>query len=431
MSHDMNRSQQFDFELGIEVFLKKIKHDAVYFQKFKNQRWGLLAHPASVLMHHEKDQYSVLMHSLDALLHAGVHLTCAFGPQHGMRGEKQYNMMESDDYIDPVHKIPVYSLYGKTRVPTKEMLSNCDGVLVDLQDLGCRIYTYLTTLKYMMDECARYQKKLVVLDRPNPAGRAIEGSILKPGNESFVGVGPVIMRHGMTLGEIAIYMKRVWKINVDLEVIAMKNYHPDQPSGMGWPIEGLSWVNPSPNAPTLSMARCYSGTVLLEGTNLSEGRGTTRPLEGFGAPDLNGDQVLAEMIKLAKGSAKNWLQGCALRSYYFEPTFYKHQGKLCSGVQFHVDHASYDAKKFKPYRLMALALKSIRILHPGYDLWRDFPYEYVTDRLAIDVITGGPEFRLWVDDPRSTVEDLESVLSADEKKWKSETELDYLYDESN
>lgn len=376
----------------------------------------MLAHPASVT--------EDLTHSLDAIARVpGLRLSCAFGPQHGMRGEKQYNMIESEDYVDPVHGIPVFSLYGKTRRPTDAMLSQCELVLVDLQDLGCRIYTYLTTLVYMMQECARLGKPVWVLDRPNPAGRAIEGSILRSGYESFVGVGPVIMRHGLTLGEIAVYAKDEFKIPVELKVVEMKGYRINEAPGNGWPLEQRAWVNPSPNAPTLSMARCYSGTVMLEGTTLSEGRGTTRPLEGFGAPDLDGSRILAEMQKLAP----EWLKGCILRPFYFEPTFYKHQGKLCSGIQIHVDHAAYDPNAFRPYRIQALAFKAIRNLHPEYSLFRDFPYEYVFDRLAIDVITGGDELRLWVDDRGAKISDLETILVRDEKLWKEKTAHVHLY----
>ena len=385
-------------------------------KKLKGFRLGLLAHPASVT--------EDLTHSLDAVASLKeLNLTCAFGPQHGMRGEKQYNMMESEDYLDPSQKIPVFSLYGKTRRPTAEMLSHCDGVLVDLQDLGCRIYTYLTSLLYMMEACAAEKKFVWVLDRPNPAGRTIEGSLLKKGNESFVGAGPFLMRHGMTLGELAQYMKRELKIDVDLHVVKMKNYQISRGPGYGWPLEERAWINPSPNAPLLSMARCYAGTVMLEGTTLSEGRGTTRPLEGFGAPDIEGDLVLAEMQRLAP----EWLKGCLLRPYYFEPTFYKHKDQLCSGIQIHVDHAAYQPDEFKPYRIMAVAFKAIRNLYPNYELWRDFPYEYVFDRLAIDVITGDETLRRWVDDPESKIADLEAFLVKDEHTWKEQIKNDLFY----
>jgi uncharacterized protein YbbC (DUF1343 family) len=399
-------------QFGIDRLLKESELQ----KELQGKRLGLLAHPASVTEN--------LSHSMDAIrLVPGLNLTCAFGPQHGMRGEKQYNMVESEDYLDPVHRIPVFSLYGKTRRPTAEMLAHCDGVLVDLQDLGCRIYTYLTTLIYMMEECAKLGKFVWVLDRPNPAGRDMEGSILKPGNESFVGVKPVLMRHGLTLGEFALFAKSQYQIPVELKVIEMKGYDIHSAPGYGWPLEQRAWVNPSPNAPTLSMARCYAGTVMLEGTLLSEGRGTTRPLEGFGAPDLDGLTLLKEMERLSP----EWLKGCLLRPFYFEPTFYKHQGKLCSGIQIHVDHASYRPEQFKPYRVMALAFKAIRNLHPEYELWRDFPYEYVFDRLAIDVITGCETLRSWVDDTSSKPIDLESFLSRDEKTWKEITRESFIY----
>lgn len=227
----------------------------------------------------------------------------------------------------------------------------------------------------------------------------------------------------MTLGEMAVYMKRKFQIKVDLEVVAMKNYRIHEAPGYGWPLETRAWVNPSPNAPTLSMARCYAGTVMLEGTHLSEGRGTTRPLEGFGAPDLDGSKISKEMNRLAP----EWLKGCLLRPFYFEPTFYKHKEKLCSGIQIHVDHAHYQESQFKPYRVMALAFKAIRNLNPSYDLWRDFPYEYVTDRLAIDVITGCETLRKWVDDSHAKISDLESFLALDEQTWKADTQNDLLY----
>jgi uncharacterized protein YbbC (DUF1343 family) len=400
----------------IQFGIDRLLNEPTLQNELKGKRLGLLAHPASVTDN--------LTHSLDAILRIpGLRLTCAFGPQHGMRGEKQYNMVESEDYLDPVHQIPVFSLYGESRRPTAEMLNHCDGVLVDLQDVGCRIFTYLTSLFYMMEECARHQKFVWVLDRPNPAGRTMEGSILKPGNESFVGLGPVLMRHGMTLGEMALWMKDHFKINVELKVVEMTGYSMSEGPGFGWPIEQRAWVNPSPNAPTLSMARVYAGTVMIEGTHLSEGRGTTRPLEGFGAPDVDGTQILKEMQRLAP----QWLKGCLLRPFYFQPTFYKHKDQLCSGVQIHVDHHHYRPEEFKPYRLQALAFKAIRNLYPDYSLWRDFPYEYVFDRLAIDVISGCDTLRKWVDDSNSKISDLESFLSQDEKTWKEQVRAYQIY----
>ena len=412
--------QKFGGKTGVSFGIDRLLSEPEFQKRLHGKRIGLVAHPASVTEN--------LTHSIDAIASIpGVTLNCAFGPQHGMKGDKQYNMIESEDELDPVHQIPIYSLYGKTRRPTQAQLSNCDGVLIDLQDVGCRIYTYLTTLFYMMEECAKLGKFVWVLDRPNPAGRAIEGSILRAGNESFVGMGPVIMRHGMTLGEMARWIKDHYKMDLDLQVTDMSGYSISRSPGFGWPLEQRSWINPSPNLPTLSGARCYAGTVMLEGTNLSEGRGTTRPLEGFGAPDIKGELILSEMIKLVEREKMEWMKGCLLRPFYFEPTFYKHQGKLCSGIQMHVDHAQYCPDHFKPYRVQALAFKALRNLYPHYDLWRNFPYEYVTDRLAIDVITGCDTMRLWVDDPAAKLIDLETFLSKDEKQWKEQMHAYQIY----
>ena len=348
--------QKFGGKTGVLFGVDRLINEPALQKPLHGKRIGLVAHPASVT--------EDLTHSIDAIQSIpGLNLTCAFGPQHGMKGDKQYNMIETEDEIDPVHGIPIYSLYGKVRRPTAEMLSHCDGVLIDLQDAGCRIYTYLTTLFYMMEECAKLGKFVWVLDRPNPAGRAIEGSILRPGNESFVGMGPVIMRHGMTLGEMTKWMKDAYRMDLDLHVMEMRGYSMAKGPGFGWPLEQRAWINPSPNLPTLAGVRCYSGTVMLEGTTLSEGRGTTRPLEGFGAPDISGEKILAEMSRLVSSEKmESWMDGCLLRPYFFEPTFYKHQGKLCSGIQFHVDHAGYRPEAFKPYRLQSLAFKALRNL---------------------------------------------------------------------
>ena len=380
------------------------------------RRVALLAHPASVT--------DDLTHSMDAL--AGIpelQLSAAFGPQHGLRGDKQDNMMESPDFNDPVLGIPVFSLYGEVRRPTPAMMDTFDVLLVDLQDLGCRIYTFITTLRYVLEAAAQTGKQVVVLDRPNPAGRPVEGLSLRPGWESFVGAGPMPMRHGLTMGELARWFINTLNLDVACEVITMQDWAPASGPGYGWPLYERSWINPSPNAPNLWMARCYAGTVMLEGTTLSEGRGTTRPLELFGAPDLEPGKLLAEMQRLAP----NWLQGCRLRECWFEPTFHKHAGKLCAGVQIHVEDGAYDHDKFQPWRLMALAFKALRIQRPDYDLWRDFPYEYELDRLAIDVINGSELLRQWVDDPEATPGDLEALAGADEAAWSAEQEAVMLY----
>ncbi|MBT8064335.1 MAG: DUF1343 domain-containing protein [Gammaproteobacteria bacterium] len=375
----------------------------------QGRRVALLAHPASLT----RD----LTHALDALAGLGdVKLTAAFGPQHGLRGDKQDNMVESADYRDPVHGIPVFSLYGEVRRPTPEMMDHFDVLLVDLQDLGCRIYTFITTLRYVLEAAAEHGKSVLVLDRPNPAGRPVEGLALRTGWESFVGAGPMPMRHGLTMGEMGRWFIRHLGLDVDYGVVEMDGWRPGEAPGHGWPLGERSWANPSPNAPTLSMARCYAGTVMLEGTTLSEGRGTTRPLELFGAPDLDARALLAAMHELAP----EWLAGCRLRECWFEPTFHKHAEKLCSGIQVHVDDAHYEHEAFRPWRLMALAFKALRRISPDEELWRDFPYEYEYDRLAIDLISGSELLRLWVDDPEAAPGDLDALAAEDERRWREE-----------
>ena len=382
----------------------------------KGKRVALLAHPASVT--------ADLTHSIDALVACpDIEITAAFGPQHGLRGDLQDNMMESPDFTDPVYGFPVFSLYGETRRPTGQAMGTFDVLLVDMQDLGCRIYTFITTLLYVLEAAAEHGKEVWVLDRPNPAGRPVEGLTLLPGWESFVGAGPLPMRHGLTLGELGQWFVRTRSLDVVYRVIEMEGYDPAAAPGHGWPLGERSWINPSPNAPNLSMARAYAGTVMLEGTNLSEGRGTTRPLELFGAPDIDARKVIAEMNALAP----QWLKGCRLRDIWFQPTFHKHVGQLCNGVQIHVDDPAYDHAAFKPWRVQALAFKAIRRLYPDYHLWRDFPYEYVFDKLAIDVINGGPGLREWVDNPAATPADLDALTTPDEQAWIDERRPYLLY----
>jgi uncharacterized protein YbbC (DUF1343 family) len=380
----------------------------------KGRRVALLAHPASVT----RD----LTHSLDALAACDdLNLTAAFGPQHGLRGDKQDNMVESPDFTDPVHHIPVFSLYGEVRRPTGQSMDTFDTILIDLQDLGCRIYTFITTLRYVLEAAAEHGKSVWVLDRPNPAGRPIEGLTLRPGRESFVGAGAMPMRHGLTLGELGLWFVETLKLDVDYRLIEMHDWLPEAGPGFGWPLGDRIWINPSPNAPNLNMARAYAGTVMLEGTTLSEGRGTTRPLELFGAPDIDARAVIAEMRALAP----DWLEGCILRDIWFEPCFHKHVGTLCNGVQIHAEGPHYDHQAFRPWRIQALAFKAIRRLYPEYDLWRDFPYEYELGRLAIDVINGGPALREWVDDPAASPGDLDALTVPDEQGW-AEARRPYL-----
>jgi len=332
-------------------------------------------------------------------------------------------MVESPDFNDPTLGIPVFSLYGEVRRPTDAMMQTFDVLLVDLQDLGCRIYTFITTLRYVLEAAAKHGKSVWVLDRPNPAGRPVEGLRLRAGWESFVGSGPMPMRHGLTLGELGHWFKKTLRIDVDYRVVEMEGWEPEASPGFGWPIGERTWVNPSPNAPNLWMARAYAGTVMVEGTTLSEGRGTTRPLELFGAPDVDAGKILAEMQRLAP----HWLQGCRLRPCWFEPTFHKHVGKLCSGLQIHVEDPSYDHQAFLPWRLQTLAFKAIRRLHPAYPLWRDFHYEYEKDRLAIDVINGSPLLREWVDDAQSTPADFDALTQPDETSWREERKDFLMY----
>ena len=390
----------------IQFGIDRLVADPVLRAPLAGRRIALLAHPASVT--------ADLTHSLDALAALpDLRLSAAFGPQHGIKGDKQDNMVESPDFVDPQYGIPVFSLYGDVRRPTDAMMDTFDVLLVDLQDLGCRIYTFITTLRYVLEAAARHGKSVWVLDRPNPAGRPVEGLTLREGWESFVGAGPMPMRHGLTMGELGHWFIDQLRLDVDYRVVEMRGWQPGATPGYGWPLGERTWINPSPNAPNLWMARAYAGTVMLEGTTLSEGRGTTRPLEIFGAPDIDAHAVIAEMHALAP----HWLQGCKLREIWFEPTFHKHAGKLNHGVQIHCEGPYYDHAAFRPWRLQALAFKAIRRLYPDYMLWRDFGYEYEFERLAIDLINGSPLLREWVDDPAASPAQLDALASRDEQAW--------------
>ncbi len=398
-------------KLGIDRLL----NDAQLRSLLNGNRLAILAHPASMT--------SDFVHSVDALVASGLKLAAAFGPQHGMRGDKQDNMVETDDMFDAKHRIPVFSLYGKVRRPTPKMLAHFDVMLIDVQDVGCRIYTFLTTLFYLLEACAGAGKQLWVLDRPNPAGRPVDGLTLQAGFESFVGGASIPMRHGLTLGEAARWYYDCQKLDLKLKIVAMEDYDPTTPPGLGWPLHDLPWVNPSPNMASLNAARSYAGTVLLEGTTLSEGRGTTRPLEIVGAPDIEIDTIL----KVMQDTAPAWLQGCNLRPCYFEPTFHKYAGQLCNGFQIHTDHPSYDHRKFKPFRLIALFLKALRMVYPRYEIWRDFDYEYIKGRLPIDTINGGPTLRTWVDNSDAGIEEFATILREDENAWCKQTAPYLLY----
>jgi uncharacterized protein YbbC (DUF1343 family) len=402
------------FRYGLENLLKNQK----LIRHLRARRVGLVAHPASV------DQK--LNHAADLLHEAlggarGKGLACAFGPQHGLRGEKQDNMIESPDEVDSRLGIPIFSLYGEVRRPTAQMLDQFDVLLFDLQDLGCRIYTFLTTLFYVLEDAARTGKEVWVLDRPNPVGRPVEGSILSDDFHSFVGAAPMPMRHGLTLAEAAEWFIKYRKLDIEYQTIAMTGYSPEKGPGFGW-LPKLPWVNPSPNAPNLNMARVYPGSVMVEGTNLSEGRGTTRPLEVIGLPEISPEEWIKRTLKiLERSSPKGHARlGCRLRPCYFEPTFHKFKGELCGGVQVHVEDTFYNHKLFKPYRLFAALFKAVRELRPDVDLWRKPPYEYEFEKTPIDLISGDTRLRDWVDDPSARLPDLDAFLSPSERAWTKE-----------
>ncbi len=384
-----------NFGFGIDNLLQ----DPALKAKLGGRRVGLVAHPASVTSQSE--------HSLDALINAGIRVERAFGPQHGLRGDRQDNMMESGDFTDPRHRIPVISLYGTYRYPQPEMLTGLDVVLFDLQDIGCRVYTYITTLRHFVKACMEHGVELWILDRPNPSGRPVDGMYLVDGEQSFVGCDLLPMRHGLTIGELAVWFADQLTCSHP-KIIPMMHYEPSSSPGFGWPLSQIPWINPSPNASSLNMARCFPGTVLLEGTTLSEGRGTTTPLEVTGAPDIPVDELISLMEPQS---------GIRLRPCCFTPVFHKHVGALCQGFQIHTDSPDYLHEAFKPFRLMAGFLKALRQLRPEYDLWRYHEYEYETDRIPVDVINGGPILRQWVDDAAAGAEELDTRLEQTELDW--------------
>ncbi|MEJ2110851.1 MAG: DUF1343 domain-containing protein [Acidobacteriota bacterium] len=328
---------------------------------------GAVVHPASVLPDY--------VHSSDALSGiGGFHLVSLFGPQHGARGEKQANMIESDSYRDQDLDIPVHSLYGTTRIPSERMLHDVDILLFDLQDVGTRVYTFIHTMTYCMEACARYGKKFIVLDRPNPiTGVHVEGNLLQSGFRSFVGLRPIPMRHGMTVGELALMFNSEFDIHCDLTVIEMEGWQRNK-----WFDEtGLPWVFPSPNLPTLDSAIVYPGTVLFEGTCVSEGRGTTHPFEIIGAPYIRGR-------KLAERLNGHGLPGVYFRPVFFQPTFHKWAGEVCGGVQIHIT----DREVYEPYLTGIVVLVEIYAMFPKLFEWLAPPYEYEYEKMPIEILCG-------------------------------------------
>lgn len=366
-------------------------------------RLGLLTHPAAV--------DSAFRSSVEVVAGlAGGRLVALFGPQHGFLGDKQDNMIESADFRHPVYGIPVYSLYGQTRTPTAEMLAGLDVLLIDLQDVGCRVYTYIQTLKLTLEACGRAGVKAVVLDRPNPIGRAVEGNLLAEGCRSFVGLFELPMRHGLTLGEMARWLV-VAGGAAEVEVIGLKNYDPEA----YFEATGLPWVLPSPNMPSVATAVVYPGQVLFEGVKVSEGRGTTRPFEMFGAP-------FVEPYRLAGCLAEYNLPGVCFRPVFFEPTFNKHAGRLCGGVYIHVT----DRRFFLPYRTSLACLQALFKLWPEETALAEPPYEYEYDRRPINLILGRADLADEIAAGRDIME-LESGWAADLARFEAERNEIFLY----
>jgi uncharacterized protein YbbC (DUF1343 family) len=335
-------------------------------------RVGLILNPASV--------NSDLAHAADLFWkHPGIRLTALFGPQHGIRAETQDNMIEWRSFRDKRTGLPAFSLYGETRKPTPEMLSDIDVLVFDVQDVGTRVYTFIYTMALAMAAARDNGKRFIVLDRPNPiGGRAIEGNILEPDFVSFVGMYPIPMRHGMTIGELALMFNKEFGIGCDLEVVKMDGWT----RGMWQDETGLPWVLPSPNMPTLDTAIVYPGCVFLEGTNISEGRGTTRPFEILGAPFVDPYELTSRLLDQR-------LPGVFFRPLYFQPTFHKFAGETCGGIQVHVT----DRNAFKPVITGLALIGAIHDLWPGDFKWKQPPYEYVFDRLPFDVIAGTDRLR--------------------------------------
>ena len=365
--------------------------------RLRGKRVGIVCNHASVDVGFE--------HIVDRLAGAdGVTLAAIFGPQHGFRSDVQDNMIETPHRDDPGRRVPVYSLYSETREPTADMLRGLDALVVDLQDIGARIYTYIYTMANCLRACARHGVPVIVCDRPNPInGVDVEGAALVPGYESFVGQFPIPMRHGMTIGELAKLFNGHFRLGAQLEVVEMQGWRRE----MFADDTRLPWVMPSPNMPTLETAVVFPGTVLFEGTLLSEGRGTTRPFELVGAPGI-------EAERFAKALNALGLPGVYFRPAVFEPTFQKHARQTCSGCQLHVT----DRRAFKPVRTGAALIAAFHRAQPDAPIWRQPPYEYEKEKLPIDILAGSPRFREQVDAGESAARMAES-WRADEDAFKT------------
>lgn len=369
------------------------------------KRIGLLTNQASV--------DSTLHNTVDLLVQSYPKtIKALFGPQHGFRGEKQDNMVESHDFIHPRFNLPVFSLYGTSRVPTKEMLELIDILVIDLQDIGTRVYTFITTLAYCLRAAQEHGKKVVVLDRPNPiGGTAVEGNLLKEQLRSFVGVYPLPMRHGLTIGEAAGIFNTQHRIGCDLEVIPMEGWK----RTMYFQETGLHWIPPSPNMPSFTTALVYPGQVILEGTNLSEGRGTTTPFEILGAPFI-------DPFRLHYNLAGKDLPGIHLREVFFQPTFHKWQGEVCGGLQIHIT----DPDSYKPYVTSLTIIQEIHSLYPRDFSWRNPPYEYEEEKMPIDLISGDDSIREAIEQGRD-VNQLEASWKEELDQFREMAKHHFLY----
>jgi uncharacterized protein YbbC (DUF1343 family) len=351
--------------------------------RLKGKKVGIVSNPASVDAHYT--------HIVDALTKApGVTVGAIFGPQHGFRSDVQDNMIETPHVNDCRRKVPVFSLYSETREPTSDMLRHVDTMVIDLQDIGARIYTYIYTMANCLRACAKHKVEIIVCDRPNPiAGVDVEGPMLVQGNESFVGQFPIPMRHGMTIGELARFFNEYFDIHAPLEVVPMEGWQRSQ----YFDQTGLPFVMPSPNIPTLDSAIVYPGTVLFEGTNASEARGTTRPFELVGAPWVDAERFAEDM------NARK-LPGVYFRPVVFEPTFQKHAKKTCGGCQIHV----LDRQAFKPVLTGVALIDAIKAAGPKDFAWRKPPYEYEHEKEPIDILAGSPALRIAIDNGKKAEE---------------------------
>jgi len=365
---------------GLDQFEQK------FWKRYRGQSLGLLANQASVdhNLQNAKDVISTLLPG---------QLKILFGPQHGFRGEDQDNMLETEDYLDPELQIPVFSLYGNKRDRRSDILGTIDLLIIDLQDVGTRVYTFPTTMLYCLKEAARAGKRVLILDRPNPLGGIIvEGNLLRPEFYSIVGPFTLPMRHGLTLGELAYLFKDAFKIDCDITVISLKGWR----RHMLWKDTALRWIMPSPNMPLLETAQVYPGQVIWEGTNISEGRGTCRPFEIFGAPFI-------DPFMLKEAVASEDIEGCYLQEYYFRPTFNKWKGKLCGGFMIQVLNPII----YRPYRTSLSLLKTIVEAYRDEFAWRKPPYEYDFKRLPIDLIFGDSSIRVTLEQGKNINELLE------------------------